>query len=439
MINRCTHIPQILLPKRGTDLSKWAVIACDQYTSQPEYWEKVEEEVGDAPSALRLVLPEAYLENEDAGSRIRKIHETMRRYIGDGTLEALPSGVILTERHSGGDCPRRGLVMAFDLGSYEYTPDSRALIRPTEKTVVERIPPRLKVREGALIELPHIMLLIDDPDRSVIEPLFDKVSSFEKVYDTELMQEGGSIEGWFIPKGPDTDRIEDALAALCSGDAMKRKYGCTEEKAAFAYAVGDGNHSMAAAKAYWEEVRKGLTEEEIKGHPARFVLAEVINIHDGSLVIHPIHRVIFGVDYEKLFNALAVFYEAHGCRAYAAEKAPESVGSHCYPFYSREKNGVFVVEKPKWAIPVATIQAGLDAYLEAEPGAGIDYIHGSDVVKSLSARTGNIGFILPDIAKNDIFRGVVYDGVLPRKTFSIGEAHEKRYYIEAKSIVRACP
>lgn len=436
MANRCTHIPEIMLPREGMDLSKWAVIACDQYTSQPEYWAETDRTVGDAPSTLRLTLPEVYLEEADVAERTEKIHCTMRRYIEDGTLRTLPAGVILTERWSGGSCPRRGIVMAVDLEAYEYTPGSASLIRPTEKTVVERIPPRLKVRQGACMELPHIMILIDDPDRSIIEPLFDQTANLDKVYDTDLMQNGGHITGWFIPKGAQTDKIEAGLEALCDRETFNRKYGCTDAQALLPYAVGDGNHSMATAKAYWEEVKAGLSAEEQATHPARFVLVEVVNIHDESLIIEPIHRILFGVNADEMLHSLTAFYEAQGCKAYVADEAPADASAHCFPFCSAEKTGVLVVENPKWYIPVATMQTALDACLEQYPSARIDYIHGADVVDDLAKKPGNLGFILPDIAKNDLFRGVVFDGVLPRKTFSMGEAHEKRYYMEAKAIVK---
>ena len=434
MANRCTRIPEIMLPKAGTDLSKWAVIACDQYTSQPEYWAESDRIVGDAPSTLRLTLPEVYLEDADVTARTEGIYQTMRRYIEDGTLRTLPAGVILTERWSGGTCPRRGVVLALDLEAYEYAAGSASLIRPTEKTVVERIPPRLKVREGACMELPHIMILIDDPDRAIIEPLFARTDDFEKVYDTDLMQNGGHITGWFVPQGAETEQLEAGLEALCDRTVFNKKYGCTDAQALLPYAVGDGNHSMATAKAYWEEKKKGLSAAEQENHPARYVLVEMVNIHDESLIIEPIHRILFGADTDELLGALVSFYESQGCKAYTTEQPV--AGAHCYPFLAAGKRGVFVVENPKWSIPVATMQTGLDAYLEGHPSVKIDYIHGEDVIESLSAKAGNIGFILPDIAKNDLFRGVVFDGVLPRKTFSMGEAHEKRYYMEAKTIIK---
>ncbi len=432
MIHSCTCIPHILLPKRGTDLKKWAVIACDQYTSEPEYWSRTENIVKNSPSALRLVLPEAYLEAEDADAKIKNIHETMKRYLAEGIFEELEAGVVLTERRLESGHTRRGLVIAFDLETYEYKAGSRSLIRPTEKTVEERIPARLNVRRGACIELPHIMLLIDDPEKKIIEPLF----ALEKVYDTELMQGGGHITGWFIPEGPETDKLEAGFASLCDREAFNKKYGCTDKEALLPFAVGDGNHSMAAAKAYWEEVKKGLSEEEKESHPARYVLAEVVNIHDESLEIHPIHRVVFGAGEKELLDFLTEFYKSLGSEAYVLEEAPEIPNAHWYPFFSENKSGFFVVEHPRWSIPVATIQEGLDVYLDSHQDAKLDYIHGSDVVKKLASQKGNVGFILPEIAKNDIFKGVVFDGVLPRKTFSMGEAKEKRYYMEAKSIAR---
>lgn len=437
MSNRLTRIPEILLPRKGVDLSKWAVIACDQYTSQPDYWEETDKIVGDAPSTLRLTLPEVYLEDTEVESRIQKIYQTMRQYMDDGTLEALPEGCILTERWSGGTMPRRGLVLAVDLEAYEYKPGAVSMIRPTEKTVEERIPPRLKVRQGACIELPHIMLLIDDPGRTVIEPLFEKKGAFRQVYDTELMQGGGHLSGWFIPKGPETDAIESRLDALRDRKAFNRKYGCTDAQALLPFAVGDGNHSMATAKAYWEKVKQTLTLEKQEDHPARFALVEVVNIHDESLIIEPIHRVLFGVDVDDLLAALVAFFHAQGCHAYlSAAETVRAKDAHSFPFRAAERHGTLLVEQPKWAIPVATLQTALDTYLAEHSNVKIDYIHGADVARDLGKQAGNTAFLLPNIAKNDLFRGVVFDGVLPRKTFSMGEAHEKRYYMEVKSIVR---
>lgn len=433
MQNRCTQVPKIMMPKTGTDLSKWAVVACDQYTSQPEYWQETERIVGTEPSTLRLTLPEVYLEDTDVAQRTEKIHQTMQEYVHNGVLTELPAGMILTERHSGGTCPRRGLVLAVDLEAYEYKSGSQSLIRPTEKTVEERIPPRLRVRQGACLELPHIMLLIDDPERSVIEPLFEKTEQLSKLYDTDLMQKGGHITGWFIPEGTQTEEIQQRLDALCDRAAFNKKYKLTEDKALLPFAVGDGNHSMATAKAYWEEIKVNLSEAAREKHPARYALVEVVNIHDESLIIEPIHRVMFHVDAQQLLSCAKTFFATHGCTVLSEEE--EATGNvHAFPYMTQDTTGVLRVQKPAWSIPLATLQAFLDDYLYTHSEARIDYIHGEDVVKDLGSKPENMGFILPDIEKNDLFRGVVIDGVLPRKTFSMGEAHEKRYYMEAKKI-----
>ena len=433
----CVSIPKILIPKEGTDLHKWAVIACDQYTSQPEYWAETDRTVGDAPSTLRITLPEVYLEEDDVAERVANINTTMQRYLSDGTLRELPAGFILTERFSGGAAPRRGLVAAIDLETYEYKAGSRSLVRPTEKTVEERIPPRLKIRENASMELPHIMILIDDPDRTVIEPMFDQLDRLNKVYDTDLMQGGGHINGWFIPQGEMTDALIHAMDALNDRKTFNEKYHLTEDLPLLNFAIGDGNHSMATAKAHWENIKQTLSAEERETHPARFCLCEIVNIHDESLIIEPIHRVMFGVDADDLLSAAETFYAANGgvCEILAENDAiPQD--AHAVPFCTADRTGVLVVRNPKWGIALGTLQAFLDDYMDSHPDAKIDYIHGEDVVKSLGTKPGNMGFFLPDIEKNDLFRGVIIDGVLPRKTFSMGEAHEKRYYMESKLIVK---
>ncbi|HBI64290.1 MAG TPA: DUF1015 domain-containing protein [Clostridiales bacterium] len=439
----CVSVPKILMPKTGTDLYKWAVVACDQYTSQPEYWEETDRIVGDAPSTLRITLPEVFLENSDVEQLTDTINETMKQYLSDGTLAELPAGFILTERFSGGETPRRGLVAAIDLECYEYTAGSRSLVRPTEKTVVERIPPRLKIRKHASIEVPHIMLLIDDPDRTVIEPMFTQTAQLEQVYNTDLMQGGGHINGWFIPQGEQTDRLIAAMDALNDREVFQKKYHLSEELPLLPFAVGDGNHSMATAKAYWEEIKQTLTPEQQQDHPARFALCEIVNIHDESLIIEPIHRVMFQVDAAALLEAAREYYAANGstCEITYAEDAAsialtQQENAHTVGFCFGDRCGTLTVHNPKWGIPLGTLQAFLDDYLSGHADAKIDYIHGTDVVYSLGTAEGNMGFLLPDIQKNDLFRGVIIDGVLPRKTFSMGEAHEKRYYMESKRIVK---
>lgn len=434
----CVSVPKILLPKQGVDLYKWAVVACDQYTSQPEYWVETDQIVGDAPSTLRLTLPEVYLEEGDGvEQRTACINQTMHSYLENGTLTELPEGFILTERYSGGSVPRRGLVAAIDLECYEYKEGSRSLIRPTEKTVVERIPPRLKIRADASIEVPHIMILIDDPARSVIEPLFDNTDKLETVYDTDLMQNGGHIKGWFIPKGDQTDTVIRKLDALMERKQFNEKYNLTEDLPLLNCAIGDGNHSVATAKAYWEQLKPTLSLEEQENYPARYCLCEIVNIHDESLIIEPIHRVMFGVDAGELLSAAQRFYAANGGTCTVEDAAvPADATTHVIPFCTADRTGALVIKNPQWGIALGSLQAFLDDYLATHADAKIDYIHGEDVVRDLGTKPGNMGFFLPDIEKNDLFRGVIIDGVLPRKTFSMGEAHEKRYYMEAKRITK---
>ena len=430
------RLPRLLMPREGLDLSKWAVVACDQYTSQPDYWAKADAYVGDAPSTLRLTLPEVYLEQPDVQERTAEIQKTMLRYQQDGTLTEYAPGMILVERTTQSGT-RRGVVLAFDLEAYDYNPGSQSLIRPTEKTVVERIPPRLAVREGASLELPHIMLLIDDPERKVIEPLFARKDSFRQAYDTDLMLGGGHLSGWFVPEGAETAALIERLDGLADPAAFNKKYGLTGEHAVLPYAVGDGNHSMATAKANWERIKQGLTEAEQQDHPARFVLAEVVNIHDESLEIEGIHRVLFHIHPREVFQAVDDFFRLHGGMAYCGDpKSAPSTNVQSFPcMFHGEQVTLCIVDSP-WALPVATLQNFLDDFLEKNPKSHIDYIHGADVVRELSQDARNMGFLLPDPAKEDLFRGVILDGVLPRKTFSMGEAQEKRYYMEARKITR---
>lgn len=360
----------------------------------------------------------------------------MLRYQQDGTLTEYEPGMMLVERTTKSGT-RRGVVLSFDLEAYDYQAGSQSLIRPTEKTVVERIPPRLAVREGASLELPHIMLLIDDSDRKVIEPLFADKDAFRKAYDTDLMLNGGHLSGWFVPEGKETAALIERLNGLADPETFNKKYGLTGEHAVLPYAVGDGNHSMATAKANWERIKQDLSEEERQDHPARFVLAEVVNIHDDSLEIEGIHRVLFHIHPREVFQAADDFFRLHGGMAYCGDpKSAPSTNVQSFPcMFHGEQVTLCIVDSP-WALPVATLQNFLDDFLEKNPKSHIDYIHGADVVRELSQDARNMGFLLPDPAKEDLFRGVILDGVLPRKTFSMGEAQEKRYYMEARKIVK---
>ena len=413
----------ILLPK-NCDMTKWAVVACDQFTSEPAYWAAVEETVGQAPSALRLILPEAHLKDDDVDQQIRNINASMQQYLDEGVFHCLEESLIYIERTQSDGRVRHGLIGMVDLEQYDFTPGSGALIRATEGTVLDRIPPRAKVRRNAPIELPHVMLLIDDPKGTVIEPLTANAASMEPVYDFELMQGGGHIRAFAVSKAQQ-DALADALVQLTTGEEMAAKYGAGDV-APLLFAVGDGNHSLATAKACYEEQKKGLTEEETLALPARYALVEVVNNHDDALQFEPIHRVLFGVDAQHLMAELKKAYpnSYEGCGE-----------GHTITVVYAGYEGCITVPDPSMQLAVGTLQAFLDEYLRSF-GGEVDYIHGDDVTRQLGSEPGNMGFLLPAMGKEQLFKTVMADGVLPRKTFSMGHAQDKRYYIESRRIVK---
>ncbi|MBQ2830787.1 MAG: DUF1015 domain-containing protein [Oscillospiraceae bacterium] len=411
----------ILLPANA-DMNKWAVVACDQFTSEPEYWEAVEKQVGDAPSTFRLILPEANLKAPNVDEYIDNINSSMDKYLKEDVFKTLKDSLIYIEREQSDGRIRHGLIGMVDLDTYDFTPGSGALIRATEGTVLDRIPPRAKVRRNAPIELPHVMLLIDNPEKTVIEPLTAAASSMEKVYDFDLMQNGGHIRGYKLSDAQ-IDAVADALEGLCSDEAMQKKYNVSGEKPLL-FAVGDGNHSLATAKACYEEQKKGLTPEEYLKLPARYALVEVVNNHDDALQFEPIHRVVFDIDGEKMMEEFKKFYP----------NAHEGEGEgHTIKYNYAGKKGVITVPDPKVQLAVGTLQAFIDDYLK-KFGGEVDYIHGDEVTVELGDKKGNIGFLLPAMGKEQLFKTVMADGVLPRKTFSMGHAQDKRYYIEARKI-----
>ena len=412
----------ILLPQ-VSEMEKWPVVACDQFTSQPEYWEKAEKIVGDAPSALRLVLPEAYLNSAKVNSRIAAINASMERYLADGVFKTLPDSLIYLERTQSDGRVRHGLIGCIDLEQYDFTPGSGALIRATEGTVLERIPPRVRVREHAPLELPHVMLLIDDPDGTVIEPLAGETGRMETLYDTELMLGGGHVKGWRLTN-EQMSRAAASLNALKNPEAMAEKYGMAGA-APLLFAVGDGNHSLATAKACYEKLKKETPEAQWASLPARYALVEVVNLHDDALTFEPIHRVLFHVDGQDLWAAFRAFYPAAHTGAGAG---------HTVEVCGQGLDGAWTVPAPSAQLAVGTLQAFLDDYCKRRPEVEIDYIHGDDVVRKLGGQPGNLGFLLPPMGKDQLFRTVMADGVLPRKTFSMGEAQDKRYYLEARKI-----
>lgn len=391
----------ILIPQ-GVDFQKWSVVACDQYTSEPEYWKDIESEVGSAPSSLHIVFPEAFL--SEGNARIKKINAKMQEYLDNGIFEEYLGSMIYVERTMKNGKVRRGIVGAVDLEDYDFSVGSKSKIRATEGTVLERIPPRVKIRENAPLELPHIMLLIDDPKMSVIE----KCEPGEKIYDFDLLASSGHLTGYLLPDS-EADRVIAALGLLEE-----------ETESGLLFAVGDGNHSLATAKTCWENLKKTLSPEEAKVHPARYCLVEIENIHDEALEFEPIHRAVFNKNSEELIKELFKFYP---------ECSYEDNGGHRIVYAYGEKEGEIFVKNSGSSLCVGTLQKFLD-----EIGAEVDYIHGEDVCRKLAKKENTTAFLLPAMEKSDLFRGVSKDGALPRKTFSMGEAADKRFYFEAKKI-----
>ena len=411
---------EILLPDFArVNGTKWSVVACDQYTSEPDYWQKAEALVGEAPSTLSLMLPEIYLEESE--TRIPSIHAAMERAVGE-VLVSHPNAMIYLERVQSDGRIRRGLVGAVDLEQYNYMKGSRSLIRATEGTVLERIPPRVAVRRNAGLELPHVMLLIDDPDRTVIEPCAEETAGGEVAYDHDLMLNGGHVKGYFTNANTQ-ERVRNALAALITEEAMTKRYG-DGSVAPLLFAVGDGNHSLATAKASYEEIKAAIGAEAAAEHPARYALVEVVNLHDAALEFEPIYRALFGVDAEDLKRALKAYLSARKGSA-----APQEL-----TLITADGEEALTVEAPEQQLAVGTLQLFLDGYLAEHPEVKIDYIHGEESLRRLAKEQGAMGFLFNGMQKDELFRTVIYDGALPRKTFSMGHAPDKRYYLECRRI-----
>ena len=399
MKNPVVRGADILLPAENISLEKWSVVAVDQYTSQPEYWKEAEAFIGSAPSTLKLTLPEVYLAESEA--RTAAMQAEMKNYLAEGIVETkVKDGMILVERITETGV-RLGLMACLDLEQYDYTTGSQTMIRATEGTVIERVPPRVKIRRGAVMELPHVLMLLDDPVCSVIEPLYTRRDSLECLYDFELMQGGGHLRGWKV--NPETVAPAlDALYESCGGLFL---------------AVGDGNHSLAAARAYWLEIRESLPEDARAGHPARYALVEIENLHSPAIQFEPIHRVVTGVNPEEL---IADYEETLG----AAE------GENALRIMTQDKEWSYRFAEH----PLKQLQEFLDGWLKEHPGAEIDYIHGDDTLCRLADRPDAVGFMPCGFAKSELFPFIRKYGVLPRKTFSMGHAHEKRFYLEARKI-----
>lgn len=411
----------ILIPE-NQDFSKWSVVACDQYSSEPQYWAAAAEYVGDAPSTLKIIFPEAYLNDGDSDERIARINAEMEKYIASGIFKEYRDSLIYVERTQPNGKVRHGIVGTVDLERYDFSVGSQSSIRATEGTIISRIPPRQRIRKNAPLELPHILMLVDDRRREIVEPITAKADTFPVIYDFDLMQGGGHLKGMLLDDESKAavlaglDRLEDRAD-------FEEKYGVTD-KEVLVIAVGDGNHSLATAKTCWEELKKNLTSQEQENHPARFALVELGNLHDDALEFEPIQRVIFNVEPDEMIKALYEYYP---------QITEENNGGQKITITHQGIERTVYIDNAPCNLAVGTLQKFLDEYLEKN-GGEIDYIHGNDVVRSLTAEKNTIGFIVDGMEKNDLFTTVIKDGALPRKTFSMGEACDKRFYLEAKKI-----
>jgi len=434
------QIPQVLLPRPGIDLTRWAVVACDQYTSQPAYWKQVESFVGQTPSTLHLIFPEVYLEEPDAAERIERIQEQMRAYLAQGILVP-DEGFVYVERTLRRGV-RRGLLACLDLEQYDYRSDSQSLIRATEGTILDRLPPRMRIRQGAPLELPHVMVLIDDPDDMVIGTVAQAKPSFRRLYDFDLMMDGGRLAGWLVADSLIQQAVVQALRALKAPQAFRQKYGLDPGVQPLLYAVGDGNHSLASAKAVWD----GLKPTAAPDHPARYALVEIVNLHDSALEFEPIHRVLFNLRLPVIDSLQEYFGNRFSLTLYNSQSAYDEMVAavnaairspqltHAFGMITAEGCGLMQVRQPASNLPAATLQRFLDHFMQRGGAEKIDYVHGDDVLKPLCGQENHAGFYLPAMSKHDLFKAVILSGALPRKTFSMGEPYEKRYYMECRRI-----
>ena len=417
-MNNALKPADILVPKESVDMEKWAVIACDQYTSEPEYWNKTAEIVGNNYSSLNMILPEIYLEDSDVSDRISNIHNTMEKYLSENIFDEYKDSMIYVERIQSNGILRAGIIGKIDLEEYDFNKGSTSQVRATEATVIERIPPRIKVRDGAPLELPHIMILIDDDKKTVIEPLESQKKDMKKLYNFNLMQGGGKISGYLIDNKKCADIIS-SLNKLGNAESFKTKYGSDN---VLLYAMGDGNHSLATAKEFYEQLKRNNPDKDFSNHPARYALAEIVNLHSPALDFEAIHRIVTETDVAKLTDVL-----------YSELKLSDEPSEQSFRIVLNGKEKNVFIHNQTSNLTVGSLQNFIDKYLSENKGK-VDYIHGTDVVTKLSENESSIGFILPDMGKEQLFPTVIKDGALPRKTFSMGHAEDKRYYIECRKI-----
>ncbi len=427
-------VPEVLLPKEGIDLSKWAVIACDQFTSQPKYWDAIADYVGNAPSTLHMILPEIYLERPNVPDQIQSINKAMHSYLEQGIFKTV-SGFIFVERTIGSQV-RHGIMVALDLEAYDFSKGSQTLIRATEGTILDRLPPRIRIRKDAPLESPHILVLYDDPKNAVLTPILNHMNELDVCYDFELMQGSGHLTGRLVNDPDMIQQILEALTELANPTEFAERYHLPDSYQPLLFAMGDGNHSLATAKAIWEEIKPQVGME----HPARYALVEIENLHDEALEFEPIHRVLFNLDNDILddlkewFGNRMSVTQVEGIDAWREHIDSVTSLHHHFGLITHEGAMLIEISMPDCNLPVGSLQAFLDSYLKSHPQARIDYVHGHDVLIELGKQPGNAGFYLPAMPKSDLFKTVILDGALPRKTFSMGEAKDKRFYMECRKI-----
>lgn len=420
MTNNVLKQADILLPKIN-DMLKWSVVACDQYTSEPEYWNKVKDEIGEEPSTYNMVFPEIYLKSADFNKKIKDINSTMNKYLDENLFTEYKNTYIYTERTLRNGSIRKGLIGMVDLECYDYQKGSQSAIRATEGTVLERIPPRVLIREDAPLELPHVMLLIDDEKKEIIESLALNKDNFKPIYDFKLMQNSGDIKG-FVVNDEMILEINEKIKKLSDKEYFNKRYN-VNDKDVLLFAVGDGNHSLATAKQCYVNLKEKIGEKALE-HPSRYALVEIVNLHDDSLEFEAIHRIVVDVDTKKMMDEFSKKF-------ILSDKPCEN--SQCVDVVIKGKKERVYITNPTLNLSVGSLQEFIDEYLQKHSGE-VDYIHGEDVVINLSQSDNSVGFILPSMDKNDLFKTVILDGALPRKTFSMGEACDKRFYLEVRRI-----
>jgi len=428
-------IPDILLPKKAIDHKKWAVIACDQFTSEPEYWEQVKEIIGDSPSTYHMILPEVYLGTPEEKNRIETTHKVMGQYLESDIFRSLNDFIYVRRRF--GERTRRGLMVCLDLEHYDFNKGAQTLIRATEGTILDRLPPRIRIREKAPLECPHILVLFDDPADKVFGLLDEQIESFQKVYDFDLMLGSGHLSGYAVGDDQVREQVLQNLQTLINPQKFSDKFNLKPgEHQPLLFAMGDGNHSLATAKAIWEKIKPTVGMD----HPARYALVEIENLHDPALDFEPIHRLIFDVK-KDIFDAMQAYWGENLKinDSPSQETLIQIVDDAAKPWHQIgmiTPDGLKLIEvhHPEDNLPVGTLQKFLDSFLEDNGAGDIDYVHGTKVLFEKGMQSGNAGFYVPGMDKSELFKTVILDGALPRKTFSMGEAYEKRFYMECRRI-----